>query len=126
MWDFNRRYAYYLIDSASVLENVNNCSQKPITESQARPLSRLEPAQQREAWQKAVETAPEGKMGNYFLAFSYFLRASIKSRRMASERELIRFSKRKSSIRVKILSSRVIRILGLSVGIRDIYNMLEI
>ena len=32
------------------------------TESQARPLSKLEPEQQRQAWQKAVETAPEGKV----------------------------------------------------------------
>lgn len=35
---------------------------KPVTESQARPLTRLEPDQQRIAWQKAVETAPEGKV----------------------------------------------------------------
>jgi hypothetical protein len=61
-WDFTRRYAYLLIDSSAVIENVNNCSQKPITESQARPLTKLQPDQQREAWQKAVETAPEGKV----------------------------------------------------------------
>ena len=33
-----------------------------ITEYQIRPLSKLEPAQQREAWQKAVDTAPDGKV----------------------------------------------------------------
>ena len=33
-----------------------------IPERQIRPLARLEPEQQRTAWQKAVETAPEGKV----------------------------------------------------------------
>lgn len=61
-WDFTRDYAYKLISSSSVVDNVDNCIQKPATESQTRPLAKLEPAQQREAWQKAVETAPEGKV----------------------------------------------------------------
>jgi hypothetical protein len=47
-------------------ESVNNIKSvtivTPITESQCRPLSKLEPDQQREAWQKAVETAPAGKV----------------------------------------------------------------
>jgi len=60
-WDFTRMYAHYLIDSVKVIENVNNCLQIPATESQTRPLARLEPEQQREAWQRAVETAPEGR-----------------------------------------------------------------
>lgn len=62
VWDFSRRNAYYLIDAAAVIENVNNCSQKPTTESQARPLTKLEPEKQREAWQKVIETAPGGKV----------------------------------------------------------------
>lgn len=62
VWDFDRRNAYYLMGSAAVIENVNNCSQKPATESQCRPLSKLEPDQQREAWQQAVSTAPDGKV----------------------------------------------------------------
>jgi len=60
-WDMKRTYAFYMIESAKVMENVHNCEQKPATESQTRPLARLEPDQQREAWQRAVETAPEGK-----------------------------------------------------------------
>jgi len=40
-WDFSRRYAYYLINAASVVENVNYSSQKPMTETQARPLINL-------------------------------------------------------------------------------------
>ena len=62
-WSIARRTAYQFIDSAKVVENVRNCAQTesiPATESQARPLSRLEPEQQKQAWQKAVETAPEG------------------------------------------------------------------
>jgi hypothetical protein len=61
-WDFGKWYAYKLMDSASVINELDNCPIKPVTESQTRPLSKLEPAQQREAWQKAVETAPEGKV----------------------------------------------------------------
>lgn len=34
----------------------------PETERQTRPLVKLEPEQQCEAWQKAVETAPEVKV----------------------------------------------------------------
>lgn len=61
-WDFARRTAYQFIDSVKVIDNVRNCAQTPINESQTRPLARLEPEQQKEVWQKAVETAPEGKV----------------------------------------------------------------
>lgn len=63
-WGFARATAYQFIDSVKVIDNVRNCGQNnlPINESQTRPLARLEPDQQREAWQKAVETAPEGKV----------------------------------------------------------------
>lgn len=61
-WDFSRSYAYRLIDSANVIEVVSPIGNKPLNESQTRPLVNLAPAQQREAWQKAVETAPEGKV----------------------------------------------------------------
>lgn len=62
-WDFSRRHAYRFIDSAKVIENVTDRSQtKPENLEQTRPLSRLEPEQQKQAWQRAVETAPEGKV----------------------------------------------------------------
>jgi hypothetical protein len=62
-WDFNRAHAYRLIDSAQIMDMVSPIGiQKPNNERQTRPLTRLEPQQQREAWQKAVETAPEGKV----------------------------------------------------------------
>lgn len=62
-WGMERRHAYRLIDAAQVVENVSNWTQIPVTESQARPLTTLEPAQQREAWQRAVETAPTIEVG---------------------------------------------------------------
>ena len=60
-WDFNRAHAYRLIDSAKVIESVSPIGDiKPVTESQTRPLARLEPDQQREVWQKAVEVKISG------------------------------------------------------------------
>jgi hypothetical protein len=62
-WEFNRAHAYRLIDSAKVIENVSPIGDiKPTTESQARPLTKLEPQQQQVAWEKAVQTAPDGKV----------------------------------------------------------------
>jgi hypothetical protein len=62
-WGLERRRAYQLIDGYKVSENVNNCSQKPTNEAQTRPLTRIkDPEEQREIYQKAVETAPEGKV----------------------------------------------------------------
>lgn len=40
-WEFNRRHAYRLIDSAQAIENVSNWTQKPTNEAQARPLTKL-------------------------------------------------------------------------------------
>jgi hypothetical protein len=61
-WDFTKSYANYLISSNAVLENLTTIVVKPQTESQTRPLAKLQPEQQRTAWLKAVETAPEGKV----------------------------------------------------------------
>ncbi len=62
-WDMSRPRAYQLIDAVTVKNNLSTIvDMAPATESQARPLARLEPEKQREAWQRAVETAPEGKV----------------------------------------------------------------
>ncbi|GAB1542043.1 hypothetical protein NUACC21_47170 [Scytonema sp. NUACC21] len=62
-WEISRRTAYQLIDAAIVLENVRNCAQKlPLNEAQVRPLVALPPEKQREAWNQAVSTAPNGKV----------------------------------------------------------------
>ncbi len=61
-WEISRMYAHYQIEASRVVLNVNNCLQIPATESQARPLTFLEPKEQKEVWEMAVETAPDGKI----------------------------------------------------------------
>lgn len=78
-FNFTRRRPYQLIDAATVIDNLlesgthddemcTNGSQKmlPSAERQIRPLTPLEPDQQREAWQKAVNQSggkvPTGKV----------------------------------------------------------------
>jgi phage N-6-adenine-methyltransferase len=60
-WGLARRRAYQYIEAASAFENVQNFTQTP-NEAQARELAGLEPETQREVWQRAVETAPNGKI----------------------------------------------------------------
>ena len=75
MWDMAKRNVYHLIAASKVIDvlfasgqnaKVNNCALSeitPINEAQTRPLTRLEtPEQQIEAWSKAVETAPNGRI----------------------------------------------------------------
>jgi len=58
-----RRHAYRLMDAAQAVENVSLGTQiLPTSERQARPLTKLEPELQPVAWQRAVETAPNGKV----------------------------------------------------------------
>jgi ParB family chromosome partitioning protein len=63
-WGFTRMRASQLINAAEVMGNldVNNCLHLPATESQTRPLTGLSVDLQREAWQRAVDTAPNGKI----------------------------------------------------------------
>lgn len=55
-----QRYLYYQLEAAKIERNLCTKVQNEIPESQLRPLSRLEPEQQQQVWQRAVETAPEG------------------------------------------------------------------
>ncbi len=62
-WGMERRHAYRLIDAAQVVSNVSHGTQiEPENERQIRPLTSLEPELQREAWQRAIDTAPDGKI----------------------------------------------------------------
>ena len=68
-WDISRPRAYQLIKAAEVHDNlsttVDNLStivDIPQSESVLRPLSPLPPQEQREVYQEAVKTAPEGKV----------------------------------------------------------------
>ena len=64
-WGFRHSYVNYLMGSTKVIEHLKTSTMVevlPKTERETRPLTRLEPEQQKEAWKKAVETAPEGKV----------------------------------------------------------------
>jgi len=57
---FTRAAAYYLISAAEVMNNlISKCQQivdiLPTKENQCRPLTKLEPEEQAQVWQKAVE-----------------------------------------------------------------------
>jgi hypothetical protein len=58
-WGFERRQAYRLMDAATVVENVSRGTHCPPLQSerQARPLARLAPADQPEAWKAANDKA---------------------------------------------------------------------
>lgn len=62
-------YARRLISSAETFDNVKNVpvGTVPVTERQCRPLVSLNAHMQREAWQRAVATAPDGKVITSFL-----------------------------------------------------------
>lgn len=62
-WSIKLNYANKLISAAEVVENLGTIVPiLPATETQARPLTRLAPEQQREVWPEVVETAPDGKV----------------------------------------------------------------
>jgi hypothetical protein len=64
-----RHYAHELISGSQVATNLltpvhlcTPCEIQPTSERQIRPLTPLEPAQQREVWEEAVKTTPAGKV----------------------------------------------------------------
>jgi hypothetical protein len=63
-WNISRPHAYHMIDAARVAENLSQFGDTtlPQNEAQARALKSAPPDQQRDIWQKAVETAPNGKV----------------------------------------------------------------
>jgi hypothetical protein len=62
----SQSYLYFQLEAAQTERNISTIVEKTdsIPESQLRPLAKLRdnPEAQKEAWQKAVETAPEGKV----------------------------------------------------------------
>lgn len=63
-WGMSRQRAHQFIDSSAVVESLSTIADvtPPQNESQARPLTRLEPSDQVVVWQEAVDTAPDGKV----------------------------------------------------------------
>ena len=61
----SERYVFFQYRSAVIEQNVSNCTMVQlgtIPERQLRPLVCLSPEQQRNAWQRSIATAPNGKM----------------------------------------------------------------
>ena len=62
-WGMSERRSYQLMAAAGVAENLKNFSGfQPQRESHAAPLTQLPPEAQPVVWQRAVETAPGGKV----------------------------------------------------------------
>jgi hypothetical protein len=60
-WGFSRIQAHRLIKASNVSENLLPMGNKTTSERQVRPLTHLEPEQQKQVWNQAVKTAPNGK-----------------------------------------------------------------
>lgn len=59
----HQSYLYRQLEAARIEKNISPIGEnEEIPESQLRPLTKLDPDQQREVWKKAVETAPDGKI----------------------------------------------------------------
>ncbi len=56
-WKMTPQYANRLVAAASSVKNLETIVSKPTRESQVRPLTKLEPEQQKQAWEHAVSTA---------------------------------------------------------------------
>lgn len=55
-WGMEKSQTYRLIDAAKVIDNISPIGELlPKTESQARPLTQLQPEAQREAWREVVQ-----------------------------------------------------------------------
>lgn len=63
-WGLQQSRAYQLLDAAEVVRNLQSSTivELPANEAQARPLAKLSPDQQRQVWQQAIATAPNGRV----------------------------------------------------------------
>lgn len=59
---YGQSHVYELLNAARVERNISAAAEKPLPERQLRPLAPLEPSAQREVWQRAIDTAPEGRV----------------------------------------------------------------
>lgn len=53
----SRPRAYQLMDAATVMDRMSTIVDKPESEAQARPLTKLPPEKQVEVWEEVVEAA---------------------------------------------------------------------
>lgn len=61
-WGFERNYANKIIRSSEVVDNLGTTVPKNISERAVRPLTKLPAERQKEVFQTAIETAPNGKL----------------------------------------------------------------
>ena len=63
-FQFKQSHVYELLDAAKTERNISAKAENQIPETHLRPLAKLRdnPEAQKEAWQQAVATAPEGKV----------------------------------------------------------------
>lgn len=65
-WDMGRNYVNKLVTASEIVTSLGTTVPKqhlPANEAQVRPLSKLkDPEQQRQAWERALERAPDGKI----------------------------------------------------------------
>ena len=62
-WGMQRNYANKMIAASEVIQNLGTIVPiLPTTESQVRPLTKLEPEEQTIVWQRATGTAPNGRV----------------------------------------------------------------
>jgi hypothetical protein len=62
----SRIHAHRLIEAASVVEHLLPIGNTPTRESQVRPLTKLEPEQQRQAWEIATSIMPNPRPAGPF------------------------------------------------------------
>ena len=90
-WGFSRIHAHRLIQAAEVTGNLLPIGNiLPATESQVRPLTSLEPEQQREAWRYVVENAPAtGITAEQVILAAKIIQAEKREERRAERVEII-------------------------------------
>lgn len=96
-WEMNVRYANRIIAAAEVTRNLGPAGPiLPATERQARPLAGLEPDDQRAAWQRVLDTAPNGKItAAHVTAAAAEIRRDVIDKR--AEREAAREQRRQDN-----------------------------
>jgi hypothetical protein len=71
-FDMTRAYAYRLIAAVEVADTVSPIGDKrPTSEAQIRPLTQLEPDEQADAWQEALDTSPTDATGEPIVTASH-------------------------------------------------------
>lgn len=72
-WGMSIRFAQMKMSAAKATATIeaNNCSRLPENEAQARPLTQLEPDEQADAWQEALDTSPTDETGEPIVTASH-------------------------------------------------------